>query len=249
MRSARKTNGHRLTQHAGTASPRPVSRAQPWPTRYGERRRRREPARWIAPALAACAVLTIGSGSARADAEEVSLHLEAAGGLALVGDRMAPEQAASAALGGLGLRGTYATHDWFAFDLAAAYLQTGTVEYRMVESGSGSAGLLREFRLLQVEGGASLRLGVRVIPILGLALGYQHRTARHGRLVRDNIGLDSVEDAVHHDVLATARAGLDWRLNRHWIVGAAGRATQAINAGPEFGAIELLLHASYYWYP
>ena len=197
----------------------------------------------------------VGAGVARADRYESSLHVQAVGGLAQTGD-VDGRGLSSAPLGGLEVRASYATSDWYQYDLAVTGFGTGTAGFAAAEfTLPGGETVAGPFEVgsagLRVDGGVTVRLGVQVIPTFRLGVGFQARRIgsptvetsvlevdahRPGRIERELVGLGSV--------------GLDYRFNRRLIAGAAVGGVYAVPVGGVgFRSLEATAHVAYYWYP
>jgi hypothetical protein len=185
--------------------------------------------------------------SSWADAEEASVHLQTIAGIARLGDET---DHARATLAGLSLRTTYATHNWFAYQAQLTGLASTTAHYgevcRRVGGGAcATAELERANQLLRAEVGAQLRLGVKVIPTVGVTVGAQTR-----RLPAAPFGTGTLPAQWIWDATAAASLGVDYRLGRRWVVGAAAAATTAVwPSDPGFQSVELTLHLAAYSYP
>lgn len=216
-----------------------------------------------APGLGALAVglglVTLGASTARADRREASLHAHAVAGLATAGDAAAAEDG-SAPLGGLAVRASYATHNAFQYDAALTLLATGGAGFPSTTfTPPGRPPLTGAYtvatQLARLDGGVTLRPGVVWIPTVRLAAGVQAR--RSGGPVVESGGMSVSGEALTGrgsdlgvDVVGVATVGLDHRIDRRLIVGAAVGASYAVPLGGEaFRTLEVTLHVSRYWYP
>lgn len=204
-------------------------------------------------------VLVLMTGPASADRREASLHAHLVGGVAVTSDAAADESG-SAPLSGLAVRASYATSNTYQYDLSLSVLATGGAAFPMATfSPPGRPTVTGPYtiasQVTRVDAGVTLRLGVVWIPTVRLALGGQGR--RHGGPVvtaegsevtgEDRLGRSS---EIGFDLIGTATVGLDHRVNRRLIVGAAAGACMAVPVGGEdFRTFEVTAHAAYYWYP
>lgn len=207
----------------------------------------------------ALGVLAMGLGPARADRREASLHAHMVGGLATTSDP-ATDSSGSAPLGGLAVRASYATSNSFQYDVSLSLLATGGASF---SSGTftpmGRPPVTGPFtvpsQVTRLDGGVTLRLGVAWIPTLRFAAGVQGR--RRGAPIVTTGGVEvSGEDETGRgeelglDLVGGATVGIDHRLNRRMIIGAAVGASLAVPLGGEsFRTFEGTVHAAYYWYP
>ncbi len=209
--------------------------------------------------FAALVVLGAATAStAHADRRETSLHAHMIGGLATVADEDASESG-SAALGGLAVRASYATHNSFQYDVSLSLLATGGAAFpsttfmppgRPAVTGPYSIAS----QVTRLDGGVTLRLGVAWIPTVRLAVGGQARR-RGGPVVDASAGEVTGEDQLGRgselsfDLVGTGTIGLDHRINRRLIVGAAAGASMAVPLGGEaFRTFEVTAHVAYYYY-
>jgi len=206
--------------------------------------------------LVLAATLVAAPAIARADADEASLDVHLVGGVAQAGDADAEgEEVATAPLAGLTGRFSYATSDWFQYEAALTVAGTGDASYEMGSFAPPDAPPVTgpfsvATHLARLELGATVRLGVRYIPTLRIFAGAQGRH-RTGALVdimgADREGRDAEWGA---DLVGGGEVGLDYRINRRLVIGAALGATYALPLGGEsFRTFEGFAHASYYWYP
>lgn len=210
--------------------------------------------RWTA---AACVLLA--AAPARADRREASLHAHMVGGLAMAADVDASDTG-SAPLGGLAVRASYATSNSFQYDVSLSLLATGGAAFPSTTfMPPGRPGVTGPYtvaqQLTRVDGGITLRLGAAWIPTLRVALGAQGRR-QAGPVVESGGGNVMGEESLGRgsslgfDLVGAATVGLDHRINRRIIVGAAAGASMAVPLGGEsFRTLEVTAHAAYYWYP
>jgi hypothetical protein len=198
--------------------------------------------------IAVALLLLSAPAAARADADEASLELHALSGAARAGDPLA-DTAATTPLYGGGLRFTYATSDYFAYEALLDLAMTGDARFPAVDHGGDSGDLERPTRLGRLTAGVTARLGVRLVPTFSLALGGQARQFADGRLI-DEEGevVASVAADSRLDLVARAAVGFDYRIDRHFIAGLTASVTHAL-WGPSWDAVEGGLHLSYYFYP
>jgi hypothetical protein len=203
-------------------------------------------------------LLAVAAGSAHADRRETSLHAQTIGGLAMTGDA-AVDDTGSAPLGGIGIRASYATSNLFQYDVSLSLLDTGgasfpTATFMTPGRPAVSGPYTISSQLTRLDGGVTFRLGVAWIPTVRLAVGGQARR-RGGPVVMSGGAQVTGEDRLGRgselgfDVVGTGTVGLDHRINRRLIVGAAAGASMAVPLGGEsFRTLEVTLHAAYYWY-
>jgi hypothetical protein len=205
------------------------------------------------------AFVLVGAGTAHADRRETSVHAHLVGGMATVGDQDASESA-SAPLGGLAVRASYATSNSYQYDVSLSLLATGGASFPSVTfMPPGHPAVTGPYsissQVTRLDGGVTLRLGVAWIPTVRLAIGGQARRSG-GPVVTNGSGEVSGEDQLGRgsdlgfDLVGTGTIGLDHRINRRLIVGAAAGASMAVPLGGDaFRTIEVTAHAAYYWYP
>lgn len=192
---------------------------------------------------------------AYADADEASLQVQAQGGLAFVGDDMAPVAMASAATTGLGIRATYATHDWFAWEADAGFERfLDALEYRPraedVENAQRDSNLRagRASALVRAGVGAAARFGLPWTFTLHGSLGFQVRTGK-GWIEEDGI-VRNLGWSTRYEGVVTLMAGLEHRFDKTWVIGFGLLGRQAIRFDTaQYRAIGGMIHVSGYWYP
>jgi hypothetical protein len=193
---------------------------------------------------------------AHADEGEISLHGHAQFGKAKVGIREAPGQTDTGSFVGAGARVTYATSHWYAYEAAVLLAQLDErMRYTVDALGSSET---RSWRMgwVRADLGVTGRFGARVIPTVQLALGVQTRVAWRGR-AEPAIGIheepeEQWRDLSEHlaiELLGTVGAGLDYRLDDHWIAGMAVTGQHALLAEAPFQAIAATFYISYNFYP
>lgn len=228
--------------------------------------------------IAVVVVRVIGLGLAHADRREASVHAHAIGGIATLGDPAAGGVRARTPLAGLAARASYATHNHFQYDATLAVLATTGARFPSgTFTPAGRPPVVGPFtvasQLARVDAGVTLRLGVAWIPTVRVAGGLAVR--RHGApavAISDPGGGGVVSGpeatgrrgALAADLSAGVALGVDHRIDRRFIVGAAvgGVASRSIwaasssssdgangAAGGALRSFEATVHAAYYWYP
>lgn len=209
----------------------------------------------ISAAVAAAVTGARGARDARADADEASVHVQAVGGLAVVGDDAAAGATTTAPLAGVAGRFSYATRDWFQYDAAVTLAATASARF---DAGTfprpGAPALTGAFELAQqlarVDVGVTLRGGVRVIPTLRLAIGAQARRTGAATLLLGAAAEEVRDASIGVDLVGTAAVGLDYRVNHRTIVGVAVGGSYAVPlGGADYRSVEATVFWSHYWYP
>ena len=192
------------------------------------------------------ALFTSASG-ARADADEASLHGELVYGKATVGDAIIDDDALTIPMVGVGLRLTYATSDWFAYEARIGYGQHLRVAEYPTGGDTGTDVRQRNWYWYRTSFGLRARLGPKWIPTLSANLGAQIRGAAVG-IIQD--GWASLnEDNIVVEIIATAGAGFDYRFNSRWSMGVTASSEFGIAIdGSSFEATALMVHVDGYWY-
>lgn len=204
-------------------------------------------------AAIAIAVTLTTVGVAHADRREASLHAHAVGSLLSLGTS-GTDQVASAPAFGVAARASYATSNLYQYD-AQLTLLAGSGSWDqgtfMVRGGSVTGPFSRSAQAARLDAGVTLRFGVAVIPTVRVAVGVQG--ARLSAAEVDIGGATQTADdgaSIGLNVVGSASAGLDYRVNRRLIVGAAAGATVAVpGLGETWRSFDLTLHAAYYYYP
>lgn len=192
--------------------------------------------------------------AAHADRREASLHAQLVGGVLSTGDVDATGSA-RAALGGLAVRASYANRDSFQYDLALSLFGHGEAAFAartfMPEGRPPVTGPYRVGgQLTRLDGGVTLRLGVRWIPTVRVGLGVQLRRLGGAMVTAGPVTAEARPDHLQLDLVGTTALGLDHRINRRLIVGASAGGSLAAPLGGARGATaEVTVHAAYYWYP
>jgi hypothetical protein len=108
-----------------------------------------------------------------------------------------------------------------------------------------------DLRALRVTGGMTARFGARWIPTATVAAGYQHRLLTGGMLIDDErVLVDYLPTESSSDLLVMAGVGLEYRIDRHFIVGLSAQLVHAFALGGKaFDGVEIPLRVSYSWYP
>jgi hypothetical protein len=193
-----------------------------------------------------------GERAASADEEEASFHAQLHVGRALLGDPETAEITDTAEFLGVGARATYATSDWYAYEIHATWNQLGRSARFEQQDGTS---LIRPMRWLRVDTGITARLGAQFIPTLHAAIGVQSRFG--GDSIRDyNAWAGQADDAyVTLDLIGTLGAGFDYRFTGpgdHWVVGGLVTLQRALlSTGPRYEAKAVMFHVAYYiqWVP
>jgi hypothetical protein len=203
-------------------------------------------------ALPAAALLLALAAPTRAWADESELALSLEGGIGFMNvEDIENASATATGVGGTGMvQGSYGLTDLFALDLGVGGGFVYTAEFHDQTTALGEGNKLHHVRALRVLTGVSARFGARLIPTAGLHVGYQHRWLTDGALFNDQSHrLGSFPDQSANDLLAAASVGLDYRINRHWLVGFAVQATYAVGTENSFASLEIPVRVTYAWYP
>lgn len=191
---------------------------------------------------------------ARGDEHEAELGAFATGGMARVAEKGARD-ADTVPTVGVGARLSYGVRDWLAVEGHVSIANLGQAEYQdMTVSIAGGASrdgdLTRTTRTVRAVGGAQFRGGVAWVPTAFLGAGMQGRWQGAAAFSATGGTPDGYDDTLAIDVVATARVGLDRRLGRRWVVGAAVGVTHAFPlGGPAFDVVEGGLSLGAFWYP
>lgn len=215
----------------------------------------RVPEIWKRLVMIAGAIAATGTAT-RADRREASVHVQAVGGVASVGHDAA-EATGSGGLGGLAVRASYATKNEFQYDAQLSVLygraafDAGT--FRLGGGAPTVAPFVVSGVVARLDAGVTLRLGVRWIPTVRLAAGVQ--AVRRGSPVVTVGGVefsgdDTAPAAVSANLIGSATVGLDYRVDRRLIVGAAAGATAAVpGLRDAWREATITIHVARYWYP
>lgn len=194
----------------------------------------------------------IGERTASADEDEASFHAQVQVGQSSIGDPEAAEITDTAAFLGVGARATYATSNWYAYEVHATWSQLARSARFELQDGTS---VLRQLSWLRVDTGITARLGARFIPTLQATIGVQARFG--GDSIRDyNEWAAQADDSyVTLDLVGTLGAGFDYRFagpGDHWVLGGLVMAQRGLlSTGPQFEAKAVMLHVAYYfpWFP
>jgi hypothetical protein len=168
---------------------------------------------------------------------------------------------ATAVYGGGGELGlSYGLRNWLDVGGEVVGAGFGQATYDPVSvpvTGSTAMGrLTRTTRILQLRGGATLRLGVGWVPILHLGLGLGARVLSAATLLDEehagsfDVTPDGMNASVAIDIVANARVGLEHRLDRRWTMGVTAEATHAMGFGTQpLDIASIGVSLSYTWYP
>jgi hypothetical protein len=109
----------------------------------------------------------------------------------------------------------------------------------------------RRMGWLRGEAGISARLGVRWIPTFYAGLGVQVQLAGVARDVCRGLVLPGPGQDITVGLIGAVGAGLDYRVDEHWVMGMSLRARRSApwGGGQSYGSIGFALHIGYYWYP
>ncbi len=206
--------------------------------------------------LCAFAIVTAAAGTAHADRREASLHAHAVGGALTLGDARSDGTGLAS---GIAARASYATSNAFQYDaqltLLAARASFASASFMPAGRPPVSGPFTRSAQASRLDAGATLRLGVQWIPTLRVAAGAQlvrrgAPTVDLGAATADGEEATGVAAALDLNLVGIATVGLDYRVNRRLIVGAAAGVVQAVpGVGPTWRTFDVTLHAAYYWYP
>jgi hypothetical protein len=196
---------------------------------------------------------------AAADRREASVHAHLVGAFLNAGDEASVNGGrGSGPLGGLAVRASFATRNSYQYDVALSLLAGRASFDQGVFTPMGMPSRTGPFTVAtqaaRLDGGVTVRLGVRWIPTVRVAAGLQ---ARHRGAPVVTVGGIEINESMtgrsadlQLDAVGVADVGLDFRVNRRVIVGAAAGASYAVPIGGEaFRTVEVTAHAAYYWYP
>jgi hypothetical protein len=189
--------------------------------------------------------------SAHADEDELSFHTQVYYGFAAVGDEDASEATDTVDYLGVGARATYATNNWYAYELHLSFNQPArSVEFTSDENNP----VFRRMSWARLDAGVTARLGVRWIPTLHASVGAQPRFMGEGRVIE--MGWTRPADAhIGIDLVGTVGAGFDYRhpsMGDHWVVGVSVMAQHSIvSSVSTYRAVTAMMHVGYYryWFP
>ena len=204
--------------------------------------------------------LGLGStGAAHADRHEATLAIRPTWGSARIWETGTDQRAEVRSLG-LAAGASLGVRDWL--DLGAELVAAGFAEarYDMVSlpvSDTLFSGLLRRrSNTAQLRGVATLRLGVRLVPFVQLALGLGARYRTTALLWTPVVEGDRwvIPDGQHEevslDVVTGLRAGLERRLTVHWTAGVSAAVAHSFGVlRPDFQTLDVAISLSYSWYP
>lgn len=197
--------------------------------------------------LSAIVGLSTSASVARADADEASIHAELTYGKATVGDAAIGDAILTIPMIGVGLRLTYSTSDWYAYEARIGYGQLLRVAEYHTGGDTDTDLRRRNWYWYRSDVGIRARLGATWIPTLSAAVGTQLRGAAVG-IVQD--GWASLhDDEFVLEVVASLGAGLDYRLNKTWVIGmGAGSEHGLALDGSTYQAVTVMAHVSAHWY-
>ena len=204
--------------------------------------------------VAAIAAVLVVTSPAVADDAEGAFHLELSPRLARTEDAREREDFATMPGLALGLRGSYGLTDHLAAEVTVGgVFGFGTT----LPDQRTDTGVLADLRQNEhaafATTGLTARLGVRFVPTLTLQVGYQHRVLPDADFIDPATGFDLRMPVTAHardDLIVVAGVGLDYRIDKHWIIGVQVRASYALPVGDgDYRAIELPIHIAYYSYP
>jgi hypothetical protein len=206
-------------------------------------------------AAIAAAVVAAPAADARADRREASLHGHLVAGALATGDVDAGAATDRVPLLGLALRASYTTRDRFQYDVALSLLGAGAAAFpahtfappgRPPVTGPYQVGSL----VTRLDGGVTLRLGVRWIPTVRLGAGLQLRRVGEARVAAGAGTFVGRDPRLELDLVGTATVGLDHRVHRRLVVGvAAGGSLAVAGGGASTHTVEVTVHGAYSWYP
>ena len=180
-----------------------------------------------------------------ADRDEASLHAEIPYGQAAVSDRDMGERVFGEFVTGVGMRATYATSDWYAYEFHLGYERPVG---RAFERKIGSDMLWRGLSWVRADFGVTARLGVEWIPVIHAAIGIQARMGKTWMRQDGWTGPRGIQ--VTPEPIGIVGVGLDYRWNERWITGVRVTAQHAVSLQDElYRSVTGFLSISYYWYP
>lgn len=208
------------------------------------------------PAICLAALLAT-TALAYADRREASVHAHAIGGAVTMDDDASTSGSGTGALAGLAVRASYATRNAWQYDtqLTLGYGRASFDAGQFLLGGGTpmTVPFTVSSQLARLDAGVTLRLGVRWIPTVRLAVGAQ--AVRRGSPVAtaggfEFTGDDTAPPSLSANLIGSATVGLDYRMSRRLIVGAAVGATTAVpGVGDSWREATITVHAARYWYP
>jgi hypothetical protein len=190
-----------------------------------------------------------------ADAEELTLALEAGGGLLRVGDYSERGASTQAPAGRAGLRAGYGLSDTLQIELAAAAVLAPHAEFPNQQlPPPNSIRATQEHAELAVRGttGIALRFGAQFVPTLRLFGGFQQRFLYGADFYDPASGsaFQKLPGKSQSDVLVGAALGFEVRLSAHWLLGLSVELVHAFPlAGGAYDAVEVPMALTYATYP
>ena len=189
------------------------------------------------------------SSVAWADADEMTLAVGAKAGAALSTDSLAQDRGSTGVLGGEG-RFSYATSDWFRYELAIASFVSGEGEFRDVEVGGVVGTLQRSEVTFRALAGVTATLGVRWVPTLTIVAGAQRRQTLRSQLESGGIGVaETGAGRGDTDFLVGVGGGVSRRFGRRWSVSARVLGVIEPVDSVNYLSFEGALSLEYHFYP
>lgn len=202
-------------------------------------------------------LVVLGAGRiAYADRYEASLHAQVVGGAAAVGDAASADSTV-APLAGVGMRASYTRSNALQYDAQLTLAGTGAATFDRGAFRFAGEAVTAPFsvvtRLVRLDLGVTLRLGVRVIPTARLALGVEERFRGAPVVQLDGARRDDADGRPGDratDVVGIAAVGVDYRFGPRLIVGGSiGGSAAVVPVAPRWLTVEATVHVAYYWYP
>jgi hypothetical protein len=198
------------------------------------------------------AVLAATAATAYADHHEAQWSLRPLVGVAALPDEGA--KARMAPLAGLDVGFGYGVSN--ELNLGGEVISFASAEARFPEMGllDGGAPFVAPLKRRTVSTvlllGPTWRFGVAWTPVVSLGLGGGVRSRSAGTFVDSGYTPDNKQPATHLDLAASARVGLERRVNRRWTIGAYAAAMANWGpASPFLPAVNVTLGLSYVNYP
>lgn len=208
--------------------------------------------RRLAAVPAVLALAALAPGEVSADEDELSVHLETGPALTWVEDARDAGAMGTMPGGRFGFRVTYGLSDLVAAEVILGGIVGGDVAFpnQPLETGQRATLHQRE-QAVRATAGVTARFGVEYIPTFTAHLGYQLRRLPEGFFADDRgLSIGATPARRLHDLVVLFGAGLDYRIDAHWICGTSVQLVQVVApATNRFTAVELPLHVSYYFYP